>query len=62
MGNHPTALTLREKCPYSRILWSVFSHFRTGTVQIRENTDQKNSEYEHFSRRTLRLVFSFYTA
>ena len=28
--------SLRKKCPYS--------------VRMRENTDHKNSEYEHFSR------------
>ena len=53
-------ITLREKCPYSRFFWSVFSCLRTEygemrsfspySVRIRENTDQKNSEYGHFSR------------
>ena len=53
-------ITLREKCPYSGFLWSVFSCLRTEygemrsispySVRIRENTDQKNSEYGHFSR------------
>ena len=52
--------TLREKCPYSEFFWSVLSLVRTEygeilnispyLVQIRENTDQKNSEYGHFSR------------
>ena len=52
---------LREKCrPYSEFLWSVFSRIRTEygetrsispySVRMRENTDQKNSEYEHFLR------------
>ena len=51
--------TLREKCPYSEFLWSLFSSIRTEygdilcispySVRMRENTDQKNSEYEHFS-------------
>ena len=55
--NH--ALQLREKCPYSEFLWSVFSHIwnKYGEtlgislylVQMRENTDHKNSEYRHFS-------------
>ena len=53
-------ITLREKCPYSGFFWSVFSCLRTEygemrsfspySVRIRENTDQKNSEYGHFSR------------
>ena len=34
---------LREKCPYSEFFWFVFSIFGL-------NTDQKNSEYGHFSR------------
>ena len=51
---------LREKCPYSDFFESVFSHIRKKhgelwsispySVQMRENTDQKNSEYGHFSR------------
>ena len=53
-------ITLREKCPHSGFFWSVFSCLRTEygemrsispySVRIRENTDQKNSEYGHFSR------------
>ena len=51
-------VTLREKCLYSESFWSIFSHFRTenGEIvrispylfRIQENTDQNNSEYEHF--------------
>ena len=55
---------LREKCPCSEFFWSVSSRIRTeyGEIlsvrreylsllaQIRENTDQKNSEYGPFSR------------
>ena len=33
---------LREKCPYSEFIWSVL-------VRMRENMEQKNSEYGHFS-------------
>ena len=43
--------TLRENCPYSEFLWSVFSRIRTEygeilgvssySVQMLENTDQK---------------------
>ena len=50
---------LREKCPYSEFFWSVFSRIRTDyreiqnispySVQIWENTDQKNSKYEGIS-------------
>ena len=29
---------------------SVFGLFTLYSVQMRENTDEKNSEYEHFSR------------
>ena len=48
---------LRKKCPYSELLWSVFSRIRTEygeiirislySVRMRENTDQNNSEYRH---------------
>ena len=51
---------MRKKCSYSEFLWSVFSRIRTEyghllrqspfSVQMRENTNQKNSEYGHFSR------------
>ena len=40
---------LRGKCPYLKFFWSVFSHVPY-SVQMRENTDQKNSEYGYFSR------------
>ena len=53
-------LALRKKCPYSELFWSVFSRIRTEygeilrispySVQMRENTDQNNSEYGHFLR------------
>ena len=55
-------LALREKCPYSEIFWSIFSRIWTEygegemlrisqySVRMRENTDQKNSEYGHFLR------------
>ena len=52
--------TLPEKSPYLEFLWSVFSFIWTEygeirsispySVRMRENTDQKNSEYGHFSR------------
>ena len=52
--------TLREKWAYSEFFWSLFSLIWTKygelrsislySVRMRENTDQKNSEYRHFSR------------
>ena len=55
--------SLREKCPYLEFFWSVFSYIRTEYGEIlhaspylawiRENTNQKNSEYGHFSRSAL---------
>ena len=53
-------MTLREKCLYSEIFWSVFSRIWSeyreilrispSSVRMRENMDQKNSEHRHFSR------------
>ena len=50
-------------CPYSEFFWSVFSRIQTEyeeifrifpySVQMRENKDQKNSEYRHLSRSVL---------
>ena len=48
-----------EKCPYSELFWSAFSHIQTEYREIRwsislysvrmwENVDQNNSEYGHF--------------
>ena len=58
--NFFSKLKLREKCPYLEFFWPVFSCIRTEygeirslspySVQMWENTDQKNSEYGHFSR------------
>ena len=52
-------VTLRKKYPYSEFFWSVFSRMQTEyedllrkspySGRMRENTDQKNSEYRHFS-------------
>ena len=52
--------TLLEKCPYSELFWSVFFRIWTEygetrsvssySFQMRENTDQNNYEYWHFSR------------
>ena len=50
---------LRKKCPHSVLFWSIFSRICTEygeilcispySVRIRENADQNNSEYGHFS-------------
>ena len=55
---------LRENCPNSELLWSVFSRIWTEyremwsissySVWMRENTNQENSEYGHFSRSAFR--------
>ena len=53
--------TLREKCPYSELLWPVFSCFRKEygkilcifppySVRMQENKDRNNSEYGQFLR------------
>ena len=52
--------SLRKKCSYSELFWSAFSRIQTEyaeirsispySVQMRENADQNNSEYGHFSR------------
>ena len=52
------AWTLREKCPYSELFWSVLSRIRTEyeeilrissySFQMRENTDQNKPEYGDF--------------
>ena len=46
-------VALRENCPYLEFFWSVFSRIWTisqYSIWLRENVDQKNSEYGHFSR------------
>ena len=46
----------RKKCPYSELIWSPFSRSRTEygyLVRMRENADQNNCEYGHFSRNVL---------
>ena len=52
--------TLSKKYPYSELFWFALSHVWTEygkirsicpySVQMRENADQNNFEYEHFSR------------
>ena len=57
--------TLRKKCLYSELFWSVFSRIRTEygeirsispySVQMLETTDQSNSEYGHFLRNVVMI-------
>ena len=64
-----TTTLLREKCPYSELLWSVFScipneygellRVYQHLVRKRENTDQNNSEYGHFLRSALHSWYSY---
>ena len=49
--------TLREKCAYSELFWSTFFCIQTEYGENlsvfspnAENTDQKSTEYGHFSR------------
>ena len=60
--------TLCEKCWNSEFFWSVFSSFGLNTeirsispysVRLRENKDQKNSEYGHFPCRASQPVLSY---
>ena len=53
-------ISLREKCPYSELFWFAFSciwieyeeilRISPYSVRIRENVEQNNSKYGHFSR------------
>ena len=59
--------SLREKFPYSELFWSTVSNIQTEyrevwsislySIQMRENTDQSNSEYGHFYAVILSLSF-----
>ena len=52
--------SLRKKCMYSELFWSVFPRIQHEygeilrispySVRIQENMDQNNFEYGHFSR------------
>ena len=63
------SLSLHEKYPYSEYIWSAFSRIETEYVEIRsispyslqmrENADQKKSEYEHFSRSVPRVTMKW---
>ena len=53
--------SVHKKFPYSELFWFILSRFRTeygeirstspNSVKMRENANQNNSEYGHFSRR-----------
>ena len=55
-------LLIREKCPYSKFFWSIFSRIQTVHGEIRENMDQKNAEYEHFLHSVYLEVAEYVTA
>ena len=45
-------MSLRKKCPYSKLFWSAFSRIRSENGEIfrmRENVNQNNFEYGQFS-------------
>ena len=58
--------SLHKKCGYSVFFWFVFPRIRTEygeilhaspySVQMQDNTDQKNSQYKHFLRSVLVLL------
>ena len=58
--NQICVISLRRKCLYSELFWSVLSSIlkeyggiRSSSlysVQMQKNRDQNNSEYGHFSR------------
>ena len=58
---------MRKKCPYPEFFWSAFSRIRIVygeilrispySVQMRENADQNNTEYGHFSRSVGRALY-----
>ena len=67
--NDPYNYTLRKKCPYSELFWSVFFRIWAEygeilrispySVRMRENTDQNNSEYGHFTQWHLNNIPEF---
>ena len=66
-SNASKDITLCEKYPYLEFFWYLFSRIRTEyeevllislySVRMRENWDQKNSEYRHFSRSVIFFCF-----
>ena len=51
--SYSVTISLHEKSPYLECFWSVFSRIWTAygeILRVRQNTDQKNSQYGHFSR------------
>ena len=59
----PQYLALREKCPYSKLFWSLYSRILRicpYVVRTQENTDQNNSEYGHFSGSVIKSTLCKY--
>ena len=61
------SIALCEKCPYSELLWSVFSRIRTEYSQLEfssnwENADHIQSEYGKMQNRTTSNTDTFYAA
>ena len=62
--------SLLEKCSYLELFWSAFFRIWTEYLQtlrispysvwMRENADQNNSEYGHFSRSALLNIATYY--
>ena len=56
LNKNVSNMLMREKCPYSELLWSVFSRIRTkyelpispDSVRMQENAYQNNFEYGHY--------------
>ena len=65
-NTHAELHLLCKKCPYSKLFWSAFFHIWTEygdirsispySVRMRENADQNNSQYGHFSRSDYYLI------
>ena len=63
---YASLLTLRKKCPYSELFWSLFFGIQTKyreilrispySVWMSENMDQNNSKYGHFLRSVPNVV------
>ena len=53
-------MTLRKKCPYSKLFWAAFfPHFpvfNPNAGKYGKNADQNNSEYAHFLRSVRQMI------
>ena len=60
-GGGLSVIALREKFLYLEF-FSYFLAFRLPLpIQMRENTDQKNSEYSYFSRSVIYTMFQLFS-